>query len=90
MKNMIKIVIDIDGKMCGMCESHINDAIRQNFNVKKVKSSHTKGQTEIIAENDIDDNKLRQVIDQTGYKVLSVQNLRMKRKACFPFTKSNN
>lgn len=87
MKNMIKIVIDIDGMMCGMCESHINDAIRQNFNVKKVKSSHTKGQTEIIAENDIDDNKLRQVIDQTGYKVLSVTKSPYEKKGLFSFHK---
>ena len=65
---MIKIVIDIDGMMCGMCESHINDAIRQNFNVKKVKSSHTKGQTEIIAENDIEEDICRKVKNKTSEK----------------------
>ena len=84
---MIKIVIDIDGMMCGMCESHINDAIRQNFNVKKVKSSHTKEQTEIIAENDIDDNKLRQVMGQTGYKVLAVTKSPYEKKGLLSFHK---
>ena len=29
--------------MCGMCESHINDTVRQHFAVQKVTSSHTKG-----------------------------------------------
>lgn len=45
---MFKITVKIDGMMCGMCESHINDAIRKSFAVKKVVSSHTKERTEII------------------------------------------
>ena len=37
---MTKTVLKIDGMMCGMCESHVNDAIRKAFPVKKVTSSH--------------------------------------------------
>ena len=48
---MFRTVVKIDGMMCGMCEAHINDAIRRNFNVKKVKSSHSKGET-VIAPAD--------------------------------------
>ena len=40
---MYQTTVKIDGMMCGMCESHINDVIRQNFAVKKVTSSHKKG-----------------------------------------------
>ena len=32
---MTKTTLKIDGMMCGMCESHMNDAIRNAFNVKK-------------------------------------------------------
>ena len=39
---MTKITLKIDGMMCGMCESHVNDVIRKNFNVKKVNSSRAK------------------------------------------------
>ena len=28
---MIKTTLKIDGMMCGMCESHINDTIRNSF-----------------------------------------------------------
>ena len=43
---MIKTTLKIDGMMCGMCESHVNDAIRKAFPaVKKVTSSHGKGET---------------------------------------------
>ena len=40
---MTKTTLKIDGMMCGMCESHMNDAIRKAFNVKKVTSSHSNG-----------------------------------------------
>ena len=48
MIRMLKITLGIDGMMCGMCESHINDAIRRKFRVKKVTSSHTKKQNDAI------------------------------------------
>ena len=35
---MIKTTLKIDGMMCGMCESHMNEVIRKNFKVKKVSS----------------------------------------------------
>lgn len=69
---MIKTVLKIDGMMCGMCESHINDAVRREFKVKKVTSSHTKGETVIISENELDENKLREVIGGTGYELKDV------------------
>ena len=34
---MIKTTLKIDGMMCGMCEAHMNDLIRKNFKVKKIK-----------------------------------------------------
>lgn len=64
---MVKITVKVDGMMCGMCESHVNDAIRRELKVKKVASSHSKGETVIIAEQDIPDAELKRVIDATGY-----------------------
>lgn len=68
----VKLILGIDGMMCGQCESHVNDTIRKNFDVKKVSSSHTKGTTIIIAEHDISDDALKQALDPTGYRVLNV------------------
>ncbi len=70
---MLKITMEIDGMMCRMCESHINDAIRREFKVKKVTSSHIKKQTVILTEKPLDEDKLRKVIDETGYKVMSIE-----------------
>ena len=69
---MIETIVKVDGMMCGMCESHINDAVRSHFQVKKVSSSHTKGQTVIQSQEPLDQEQLRQVIDATGYKALDV------------------
>lgn len=82
---MIKTTLKIDGMMCGMCESHVNDAIRRAFNVKKVTSSHTKGQTVILAEQAPDEEKLRAVIGETGYTILSVEQAPYERKGMFSF-----
>ena len=77
---MIKTILEVQGMSCGMCESHVNDAIRKSFDVKKVSSSHSKKQTEIISEEAIDEDKLRAVIDETGYTVLSVDSEPYKKK----------
>lgn len=50
---MVKLIVGVEGMACGMCEAHINEAVRNAFPVKKVSSSHTKKQTVIIAESDI-------------------------------------
>ena len=42
---MTKYTLVVDGMMCGMCESHVNDAVRKAFPVKKVTSSHSRKPT---------------------------------------------
>ena len=80
---MLKITMGIEGMMCGMCESHINDAIRREFKVKKVTSSHAKKQTVILTEKPLDEGKLRKVIDDTGYKVTSIETSEEEKKSGF-------
>ena len=77
---MLKITMEIDGMMCGMCESHINDAIRREFKVKKVTSSHTKRQTVILTEKPLDEDRLRKVIYETGYKVMSIETVEEEKR----------
>lgn len=48
--SMIKITVSIEGMACGMCEAHINDAVRRSLPIKRVTSSHAKKQTIIITE----------------------------------------
>ena len=41
--------------------------------MKKVISSHTKGETVIVTEEDIPEDALRRAVDATGYTVRSVR-----------------
>ncbi len=70
---------------CGMCESHVNDAVRRAFSVKKVTSSCKKGKTVILAETDISEEQLRAAIEPTGYRVLSVESRPYEKKGLFGF-----
>ena len=71
---LTEVVVRIDGMMCGMCEAHIKDAIREQFpEAKGLSVSHVKAQaifylpeqlpTEAIAE------ALHVGIDPLGYTV---------------------
>ena len=82
---MFRITANVEGMACGMCEAHINDAVRQAFKVKKVTSSHTKKQTIIIAENDISEREFKEVIEKAGYDVVSVSREPYEKKSLFGF-----
>lgn len=80
---MVKTVLKIDGMMCGMCESHMNDAIRKSFAVKKVTSSHAKGESVVISEAPLDESKLKEVVGGTGYQLLSISSEPYVKKGLF-------
>lgn len=80
---MFEITLEIDGMMCNMCEAHVNNAVRNSLNVKKVTSSHADGRTVIIAAEDIPDEKLREVIAETGYELKSVSRKPYEKKSLF-------
>lgn len=84
---MVKITLDIDGMACGMCEAHVDDVVRKAFAVKKVSSSHSKGQTEIIADQPLDDDELKKAVEETGYKVLGIHTEPFEKKGFALFKK---
>ena len=65
--------LEIKGMMCGMCESHVNDQIRKNFNVKKVDSNRLKNETVIVSKEKLDEKKIEEVIKETGYEFVSLK-----------------
>lgn len=82
---MVKTIVGVDGMMCGMCESHVNDAVRKAFPVKKVTSSHGKGQTVILTEQDLDEQAVRDAVNATGYTVTSFSKELYEKKGLFSF-----
>lgn len=83
---MRKIILGVEGMMCGMCEAHINDEIRKHYpNVKKVTSNRNKKETIIINDEDINENDLSNIIKDTGYTMTSYNSEEYKKKSLFGF-----
>ena len=80
---MTQITVGVDGMQCGMCEAHINEAIRNAFRVKKVTSSHTRKQTIILTEKDIPEQELKGAVAKAGYDVVSVSSEPYEKKGLF-------
>lgn len=80
---MLKYTIKVDGMMCGMCEAHVNDAIRKAFSVKKVTSSHSKGETVLIMEEALDEDALGKIIAGLGYTMREIKKEPYQKKKLF-------
>ena len=78
--NMIKTIVSVDGMACGMCEAHINDAIRAAFPVKKVTSSRAKKETVILSDGFLDHEAVKRTIADAGYTPLSIEEETAEKK----------
>lgn len=82
---MIQTTIGIEGMMCGMCEAHINDAIRRSFTVKSAKSDRKRNRCVVVSEEPLDEAAVRKVIDETGYEFTSLTSEPYKKRGLFGF-----
>jgi hypothetical protein len=57
--------------------------VRKNFAVKKVTSSHSKGETVILTEETLTEQQLRDAIEPTGYEVKGVTFETAEKKGLF-------
>ena len=80
---MIKITVKVGGMMCGMCEAHVNDAIRRALPVKKVTSNHRRLETVILCEQDIPDESLEVTVKSSGYDFCGVTREEVKPGGLF-------
>ena len=77
---MYQTTLKIDGMMCGMCESHINDTIRKAAPVKKVTSSHTKGEAVVLTDEPLDIEAVKAAVHATGYEVTDASSVPYEKK----------
>ena len=70
---MYKYTVKIEGLKCPNCERHANEAVKENFAVKKVTSSHIDKEMIIISKEDIMEDKLESVIKEAGYQMLDMK-----------------
>ena len=80
---MVQTTLKVNGMMCGMCEAHVNDAVRKACPVKKVSSSRSENQTVILSETELDTEVLMNAIRGTGYEVGAIQKEPYKKRGLF-------
>ena len=80
---MYKTTVKIDGMMCDMCESHINDALRNVLPIKKVKSSHKSGETVMISEGPLTLSDIENALADSGYKATGLVCVPYEKKGLF-------
>lgn len=80
---MVRIRIKVDGMTCGMCQAHVNDAVRRAFQVQKVSSSRSKGETVILSQEELDPALLKKVLEETGYRALEIRQEPYEKRGLF-------
>ena len=81
---MYKTTMNIDGMMCGMCEAHICDTIRNAVpSAKKVKASRSRKEASFLTDEAVDTDSLKNAIDATGYACMSVESVPYEKKGMF-------
>jgi len=69
---MIRTYITVKGMMCANCEKHINDAIKNNFDIKKVDADKGERLVTVISNDPLDKAKVKRVITECGYEYIDM------------------
>lgn len=69
---MVKVTVNVTGMMCGHCEAHVSQALKNAFSVEEVTASHEKGTAEFTAPERVDEDKIRSVVKEAGYEVTGI------------------
>ena len=81
---MIRTTMKIDGMMCGMCETHVCDAIRKAIpTARKVVASRSRKEASFLTEDAVDTDRVKAAIDATGYGCLDIESVPCEKKSLF-------
>ena len=71
--NKITKTIFINGMSCGHCSKRVEDALKSVNGVKSVKVSLEDKKADIILKNDIDNDVLKNAVEDVGFEVVNVK-----------------
>ena len=70
--------------MCGMCEAHVQNAIRK-AGYMNVKANHHSGNCVVISEESIDPELIKVSLEKLGYRILETHSEPYEKKVFFSF-----
>ncbi len=62
--------IKVEGMKCAMCKKHVEEALKSVDGVKKVKVNLETGIVEIKSKEEIDNEQIKNKIDELGFNVV--------------------
>ena len=66
-------VMRVEGMMCGMCESHVAQALRNVPGVEKASASRSKREARVVCGPEVTDEALLAAVNATGYEASDVR-----------------
>ncbi len=72
-ENKIIKTMEIEGMSCGHCSKKVEMALKDLKEVKSVKVSLENKNAEIVLRKEIEENSLRNLIEDLGYKVINIK-----------------
>lgn len=70
----MKKIIKIQGMMCSHCDVRVKDALCALAHVTDVTADHGTGTACVTANEDIQDNVLKDAIEDLGFEVTDIKN----------------
>lgn len=66
-------IIEIEGMSCGHCTKKVEMALKDLKEVKRVNISLENKNAEIVLKKEIEDDILKNLIEDLGYKVINIK-----------------
>ncbi len=71
--NKITKIIEIEGMSCGHCSKKVETALSELKEVKSVNVSLEEKKAEVILKQEVDNDVLKNIIEELGYKVVNIK-----------------
>lgn len=66
---MKEIILKVEGMVCNGCENRIQNALKTIEGVENVVADHTAGTVKVNVKEDVDENVLKEKIEDIGFEV---------------------
>lgn len=80
---MTETILTIEGMMCGMCESHVAQALRSIPGVRKVKADRKRQQAVVISKSPVSEQVFLETLKPTGYELKGCISGPLEKKLLF-------
>lgn len=75
------ITAEVTGMVCGMCESHVSQALENTFRTARVRAFRKQNQVVIEASEDLPDAEIRKIIEGLGYTAGTISRSEHKKQS---------